>query len=72
MKWLIFEDKYSLVHALLGFLAGIGDSVAITLLFVGYQLAEKEKERRKLGDFIEYGVGFAAGYVFRLISHIYM
>ena len=59
----VFDDWKSWGHFVLGVVAaqlGIF-SILVILAFVLYQNREKEKQKFKLGDYIEFLMGFSAG-----------
>jgi len=59
----VFDDWKSWGHFVLGGVAaqlGIF-SIFIILAFIWYQNREKEKQECKLGDYIEFLMGFSAG-----------
>ena len=62
-----FDDPYSYLHPVMGFLARSGPLGNLILVgFVVYQLFEKEPMPNKIGDFVEFGIGYvAAGLVKR-------
>ena len=63
-----FDDPESTLHFLVAFLLAVLDPLALlsaTVAFTGYQLAEREKRARKLGDFIEWLSGILVGAVLR-------
>jgi len=68
---MIFDDYKSFFHTIYGVINGIllasNDYVAVALayimfvVFLVYQLVEKENIYNKIGDFIEYGIGLGIG-----------
>ena len=60
VKIYIFDDKYSILHALLGALCAlfIPYSIIIAITYLIYQIAEKERMVYKLGDVIEFLLGY--------------
>lgn len=64
MVRVIFDDLRSLIHFVAGIATKIlsrlftAGAVALFLAFVAYQLLEKEQGVKKLGDFIEYILGY--------------
>ncbi len=63
----VFDDKKSLFHFAAGVIAAmIGvDSIIFIALFVFYQIREKENDLNKLGDFIEFLLGYSYGLAVR-------
>jgi len=63
----VFDDWYSLLHVLAGALTATflrifpPTSLVIVITFTAYQVHEKEKELSKLGDFIEFIIGYLLG-----------
>ena len=59
----VFDDKKSILHFAAGAIAAmIGVfSIFLILIFVLYQIREKESDLNKLGDFIEFLLGYAYG-----------
>jgi len=59
----IFDDNRSIIHFCLGIIASIIPilNIIIVLSFIIYQLFEEEYALYKLGDFIEFIMGFIAG-----------
>jgi len=66
-RWLIFDDKYSLLHSLLGVIVRIGASrnlickvasVIALVAFIMYELIEVEDEVMTLGDLVETLIGY--------------
>lgn len=54
----VFDDSLSYLHPVLGYAS---KSAPILLIgFVIYQLFEKEPMANKIGDFLEFGIGYAA------------
>lgn len=60
---LIFDDKKSWWHAFLGVISGLVPFFGILILtiYIFYQIREKEDFIAKLGDFIEFLVGWVYG-----------
>jgi len=63
----VFDDKKSLFHFVAGMIAAmIGvASIIFIALFVFYQIREKENDLNKLGDFIEFLLGYSYGLAVR-------
>lgn len=63
----IFDDKRSIGHFILGAIAAVLGvaSIIIIFIFVFYQKKEKEPDLNKLGDFIEFLLGYAYGLAVR-------
>ena len=63
----VFDDKKSLFHFVAGMIAAmIGvTSIIFIALFVFYQIREKENDLNKLGDFIEFLLGYSYGLAVR-------
>ena len=63
----VFDDKKSLFHFAVGAIAAmIGvASIIFIALFVFYQIREKENDLNKLGDFIEFLLGYSYGLAVR-------
>lgn len=65
----MFDDYFSYFHTGLGFVSGyiskknVYEAVAITLIFLVYELWEFENIASKRGDFIEFAIGFLAGFL---------
>ena len=61
-KW-IFDDVASLLHILLGVVAAKSEKQGKDIIgvYTLYQLAEREPMINKLGDFMEFGIGYAVG-----------
>ena len=63
----VYDDIYSIIHTVLGGVSGFMlkhnpiYTLAVISLFTAYQLREREKIKSKLGDFIEFGIGFIIG-----------
>jgi len=62
----IFDDLKSIGHLLLGAITPLfnGLGYIIFLIFLIYQIFEKEDVYHKLGDFIEYLIGFIISLLF--------
>jgi len=62
----IFDNLKSIVHLLLGVITPLLDGLGyiIFLIFLIYQIHEKEDVYHKLGDFIEYLIGFIISLLF--------
>jgi len=60
IKIYIFDDKCSILHALLGALCAlfIPYSIVFAVIYLVYQIAEKERLVYKLGDVIEFLLGY--------------
>jgi len=60
VKIYIFDDKNSFLHALLGALCAlfIPYSIIVAVIYLVYQIAEKERLVYKLGDVIEFLLGY--------------
>ena len=60
----VFDDKLSFIHVLLGFMAGVASrisailSIMLVVGYIVYQIAEQERGESKLGDFIEFILGY--------------
>ena len=66
----VFDDLFSFVHFLVALVLALLDPVslvAVSIVFVVYQLVEVEKRPYKLGDFVEFMAGVVAGVVLRFI-----
>jgi len=66
-RWLIFDDKYSLLHTLLGVVIRLGRdggligkvcSLIALVGFIAYELLENEDEVMTLGDIAELIIGY--------------
>ena len=67
-RLIIFDDTSSVIHAVLGLATailkkiGLGiASATIIVVYTVYQVLEREKDVNKLGDFIEFIVGYLIG-----------
>jgi len=66
-KNIVFDSSTSFFHVVLGllvrFLSGVMPflSLAITVTYITYQVLEKEDYLNKLGDFIEFIMGYMLG-----------
>jgi len=62
----IFDDLKSIGHLLLGAITPLLDGLGyiIFLIFLVYQIHEKEDVYHKLGDFTEYLIGFIISLLF--------
>lgn len=63
-----FDDPESTIHFLVALVLAILDPLALlsaTVAFTGYQLVERERRARKLGDFIEWLSGILVGVILR-------
>ena len=63
----VFDDKKSFLHFAAGAIAAMTGvfSIFFILIFVLYQIREKESDLNKLGDFIEFLFGYAYGLAVR-------
>jgi len=63
MKKQLFDDKKSIAHTLLGFISAftLVYSLIILLLFILYQIREREKGIYTLGDVMEFVIGYIYG-----------
>ena len=63
----VFDDKKSLFHFAAGMIAAMTGvaSIIFIALFVFYQIREKENDLNKLGDFIEFLLGYSYGLAVR-------
>ena len=70
----IFDDIYSFLHALLGFIAALigdaGASVSITIVYTAYQVLDRDYAPEQLGDLVEYAAGFIAGLLVRAFIRV--
>ena len=69
----VFDDIYSFLHALLGFIAaffGMDASVSLTIVYTAYQLVDRDMRDEQLGDLVEYAVGFIAGLLIRAFIRV--
>ena len=69
----VFDDIYSFLHVLLGFIAalfGMDASVSLTIVYTAYQLVDRDMRDEQLGDLVEYTVGFTAGLFIRVFIHV--
>ena len=59
----VFDDKKSFLHFAAGVIAAMTGvfSIFFILIFVLYQIREKESDLNKLGDFIEFLLGYSYG-----------
>jgi len=63
----VFDDWKSFIHAVLGFTAEVTKHVCpaipitIVIAFTAYQVRERENPLKKLGDFIEFILGWLVG-----------
>lgn len=63
MAKVLFDDKKSVWHALLGFISAFTllYSIIIITIFTIYQIREREDKNKTLGDFIEFVIGYIYG-----------
>ena len=63
----VFDDKKSLLHFAVGAIVAMTGvaSIIFIALFVFYQIREKENDLNKLGDFIEFLLGYSYGLAVR-------
>jgi len=63
----VFDDKKSFLHFAAGVITAMTGvfSIFFILIFVFYQIKEKENDLNKLGDFIEFLFGYAYGLAVR-------
>ena len=62
----IFDDISSIAHFIFGLIAALLRlDISATIVFVAYQVYEREKVEFKLGDYIEYALGLLIGGVLR-------
>ena len=63
----VFDDKKSILHFAAGVIAAMTGvfSIFFILIFVLYQIREKESDLNKLGDFIEFLLGYSYGLAVR-------
>ncbi len=54
----VFDDSFSYIHPVVGYAAK--SSPLLLIGFIAYQLFEKEPIASKLGDFVEFGLGYVA------------
>lgn len=69
----VFDDIYSFLHALLGFIAslfGMDASIPLTIIYTAYQLVDRDMPAEQLGDLVEYTVGFIAGLFLRAFIRV--
>ena len=68
----MFDDLYSILHTLMGIIAGIFpiQGISLTMLYIAYQYFEKEKWIFKRGDFVEYAIGVVIGAVIKYVLKI--
>jgi len=66
----VFKGFKSWFHFFLGLVVHVnyGLGLVITLAFLIYQLREKESNIEKIGDFLEFTMGFILGYCIKNIS----
>lgn len=67
----VYDDFQSFLHTITGGLASYyGGWIGLTIIgaFTAYQIFEKEQTGNKAGDFIEFNVGLASGYVLRTFT----
>ena len=59
----VFDDKKSIFHFITGVITAMTGvfSIFLILIFVLYQIREKESDLNKLGDFIEFLLGYSYG-----------
>ena len=59
----IFDDKRSLFHFFAGAISALLGifSIIPVLIFIIYQLLEEEEKINKIGDFVEFLLGYAYG-----------
>jgi len=62
-KPFIFDDKKSFLHFAAGVIAAMTGvfSIFFILIFVLYQIKEEENDLNKIGDFIEFLLGYSYG-----------
>ena len=64
---IVFDDFKSIIHVLLGIITKlIGKSfpplaLALIIVFTVYEVLEKDSPENRLGDFIEYLIGYIIG-----------
>ena len=63
----VFDDKKSIFHFAVGAIAAMTGvfSIFLILIFVLYQIKEKENDLNKIGDFIEFLLGYSYGLAVR-------
>ena len=69
----VFDDVYSFLHSLTAFTTALVDPVALlsaTLVFIAYQLCEREERGRKRGDFVEWMIGLLIGSALRFLTGV--
>jgi len=65
----IYDDTKSYFHTVLGFASGfltkkyMYEAIALTIIFLAYELWEFENIPEKRGDFIEFAIGVVAGLI---------
>jgi len=64
-RTIVFDDPWSVLHFVLGFMTRLLKdlglwivSLAIFVAFVAYEVVEQESRFCKLGDFVEYLIGY--------------
>lgn len=66
----VFDDVKSIIHFLVGLTTSVLRcyipllSLAIIALYIMYEVEERDSELNRLGDFVEFVMGFLAGLVF--------
>jgi TctA family transporter len=65
----LYDDYASVFHTGLGFVAGYVPILApvIVLAFIAYQILEDENLDNKIGDLIEFFVGYILGYMINFL-----
>jgi len=69
----LFDDKNSVFHFLLGFWTYLLGNVGLLLLafFLVYEAREQENVYNKLGDMLEFAIGFIlCGFIFLTLTFI--
>lgn len=75
VKIYIFDDWKSYVHAVFGALCAVflPYSIILAVIYLVYQIAEKERMVYKLGDVIEFLIGYyTADTILHLITKTYI
>jgi len=59
----IYDDKRSILHSLLGFVSAflLWGSWVVIILFIVYQVTERENPTATLGDVVEFIIGYIYG-----------
>ncbi|KUH34251.1 hypothetical protein APY94_02965 [Thermococcus celericrescens] len=65
-KLYLFDDKRSILHAVLGFFSAflLGWSLLVLVIFTAYEVRENENPTATLGDVVEFLIGYVYGLAF--------